>query len=278
MKTYIIAELGINHNGDLKIVKSLIDSAKFAGVDAIKLQKRNIEKVYTKEYLDSYRESPFGSTNKEQKEGLELNKEAYDFIDDYCTEKGLKWLASAWDLESLEFLQQYNCPQNKIASAMLGHKGFVRTIAKKKKTTIISTGMSTLQEIDEVVGIFRQEKCNFILMHCNSQYPMPDKFANLKCIEMLKQRYNCQVGYSGHSPGIIDAPIAVALGASVIEKHITLDRAMYGSDQSSSIEPMGFYRMVQYIQCVEDMLGTGQKIITPGEEKVRAKLRRIKDY
>lgn len=277
-KIFVIAEAGINHNGDLEIVKKMIDIAKFAGCDAVKFQKRDILKVYTQEYLDSYRESPFGSTNKELKSAIELNKEQYDFIDTYCKEKNIFWFASPWDIKSFNFLKSYNCPQQKLASALINHEELVNLIAQEGKHTFISTGMSTLDEIDKVVNTFRKYRCSFTLLHCCSTYPMNNREANLLMIPELKKRYNVEVGYSGHSAGIIDAVLAVALGATVIEKHITLDRSMYGSDQSASLEPQGLYKMVEYIRAAEQMLGSNIKTISKGEQEVRAKLMRTKDY
>ena len=237
MNIFLIAEIGINHNGDMNIVKQLIDSAAEAGFDAVKFQKRNIEKVYTKEFLDSPRESPWGTTQRDQKLGLELDRKEYQEINRYCKEKQIKWSASSWDLESQEFIASFNVEFNKLASPMLGNKPLVKKIAMERKKTFISTGMSTLEEIDEVVDIFKKNKCPFEIMHCNSTYPMPENEANLGCIQTLKKRYNCEVGYSGHESSLLKVCItAVSLGATSIERHITLDRTMYGSDQAASIE------------------------------------------
>lgn len=273
----IIGEIGINHNGDIDIAKKLIDMAVFAKIDAVKFQKRNIDKVYTQEYLNSQRESPWGTTQREQKEGLEFSKEEYNQINRYCAEREIDWFASAWDLDSVRFLEQYNLKYNKIASPMLTHKKLLEAVARQKKYTFISTGMSTMQEISEAVSLFKSFNCSFELMHCNSQYPMPDKDANLKCIPILKKQFDCKVGYSDHSPGIMPSVIAVVLGATSIEKHITLDRSMYGSDQASSVELMGLYKLVDYIRLTEVVLGDGVKKVTEGEEKIKAKLRRVND-
>lgn len=277
-KTFIIAELGINHNGSVMIAKQLIDGAKEAGADAVKFQKRNLDKVYSKAELDSHRESPWGNTNREQKAGREFGKVEYDEIDAYCKEVGIKWFASPWDLDSIEFLKQYNLEYNKIASAMLTHKELVHAIADQKKYTFISTGMSTLDEIQWVVDCFIHHGCPYELMHCNSQYPMQDKDANLLCIQTLQEEFYCKVGYSGHEVGLITSVAAVALGATSIERHITLDRSMYGSDQAASIELGGFKRLVEYIRTVELALGDDVKKITEAEEKCKAKLRRNNDY
>lgn len=272
-KVFIIAEIGINHNGDIEIAKQLIDGATTAGCDAVKFQKRTIDLVYSKKYLKSYRESPWGTTQKEQKEGLEFGKVEYDEIDCYCREKGIEWLASVWDIESQKFLRQYDLKYNKIASAMLINKELLTEVAKEGKYTYISTGMSTLEEIDEAIEIFREYKCPFEIMHCNSTYPMKNEDANLKMIYTLKERYGCNVGYSGHEVGRIVSTSAVAIGATSIERHITLDRTMYGSDQAASIEIADLSRLVTDIRTIEKALGTGKKILSEDEAKVRKKLR-----
>lgn len=272
-KVFVIAEIGINHNGDIKIAKQLIDGATTAGCDAVKFQKRTIDLVYSKEYLKSYRESPWGTTQKEQKEGLEFGKVEYDEIDCYCREKEIEWFASAWDIESQKFLQQYALKYNKIASAMLINKELLIEVAKEGKYTYISTGMSTLEEIDQAVEIFRKYGCPFELMHCNSAYPMKNEDANLKMIITLKERYGCKVGYSGHEVGRIVSTSAVAVGATSIERHITLDRTMYGSDQAASIEIADLSRLVKDILTIEKALGAGKKILSEDEAKVRKKLR-----
>lgn len=275
MSVIIIAEIGINHNGDVSIAKKLIDGAVFAGADAIKFQKRTIEKVYSKEELDKYRESPWGTTNRDQKLGLEFGKKEYNEIDRYCKEKGIAWFASAWDTESQEFLRSYDLKYNKIASAILTHKKLIEMVAEEKKYTFISTGMSSMEEISKVVEIFRGADCPFELMHCNSTYPMKDEEANLKMIPVLREKFNCKVGYSGHEVGLITSCAAVSLGATSIERHITLDRAMYGSDQAASVEILGFYRLVRYIRTVENALGNGEKSISPKEVEIKKKLRTV---
>ena len=274
MNIFLIAEIGINHNGDLNIVKKLIDSAAAAGFDAVKFQKRSIEKVYKKDFLDSFRESPWGKTQRAQKDGLEFDKKEYEEIDNYCKTKSIKWSASAWDLESQDFISSFNVDFNKVASPMLGHKPLIKKIASERKKTFISSGMSTLEELDEVVKIFKTEKCPFEIMHCNSTYPMPENEANLMCIETLKKRYNCNVGYSGHESTLLKVCItAVALGATSIERHITLDRAMYGSDQSASIEVGSLRSFVESIRMIPLIKGDGIKKLTTKEEAVRKKLR-----
>ena len=276
MSIFIIAEIGINHNGDMAIAKQLIDAASDAGFDAVKFQKRTIDKVYTKEFLDAPRESPWGTTQRDQKEGLEFSANDYKLIDSYCKEKRIQWSASAWDIEAQLFLQQFDCTFNKVASPLLGHIPLLKLIASEKKRTFISTGMSTLEEIDEVVKIFKDANCPFELMHCNSTYPMKDEDANLRCIPMLKERYGCKVGYSGHESSLIKVcTSAVALGATSLERHITLNRAMYGSDQAASIEINALRNFAESVRAIPDVLGSGEKILTDAERKVREKLRII---
>ena len=274
MSIFLIAEIGINHNGDISIAKQLIDSASDAGFDAVKFQKRTVDKVYTKEFLESPRESPWGTTQRDQKQGLEFSASEYKEIDFYCKERRIQWSASAWDIDAQQFLQQFNCTFNKVASPMLGHIPLLKLIAAEKKRTFISTGMSTLEEIDEVVNIFRDANCPFELMHCNSTYPMQEQDANLLCIPMLKKRYGCDVGYSGHESSLIKVcTTAVAIGATSLERHITLDRAMYGSDQAASIEINALRNFVESVRAIPYILGSGKKVLTEAEKKVREKLR-----
>ena len=274
MNLYLIAEIGINHNGSLDIAKQLIDAAANAGFDAVKFQKRTIDKVYTKEFLDSLRESLWGTTQREQKMGLEFGREQYQEIDRYCKEKGIAWSASAWDADAQFFIRDFDVPFNKIASPMLGHKPLLREISAEGKKTFISTGMATLDEIDAVVNQFRQANCPIELMHCNSTYPMKEEDANLLCIPMLKARYGCDVGYSGHESSLIKVCVtAVALGATSLERHITLDRAMYGSDQAVSIETNALHNFVETMRKVPLLMGDGKKEITSAELAVRKKLR-----
>lgn len=274
MSLFLIAEIGINHNGDLSIAKKLISSAAEAGFDAVKFQKRTIDKVYTQEFLEAPRESPWGTTQRAQKEGLEFTAQEYKEIDKYCREKGLKWTASAWDIDAQIFLQQFNCAFNKVASPMLGHIPLLKLIASEGKKTFISTGMSTLEELDTVVKIFKDANCPFELMHCNSTYPMKEEDANLLCIPMLKNRYGVNVGYSGHESSLIKVcTSAVALGATSLERHITLDRAMYGSDQAASIETHALLNFVRTVRAIPGILGTGEKNLSEAELKTREKLR-----
>lgn len=274
----VIAEVGINHSGSLDTAKKLISEAKNAGADCVKFQKRSLEKVYSKEELDKLRESPWGTTNRQQKEGLEFNADEYKEIDEYCKKVGIIWFASAWDLESQRFLQQYDCKYNKVASAMLGHIEFLKLVASEKKHTFISTGMHTVEEIQKVYNIFTDASCPFTLMHCNSQYPSPIENTNLKCIWTLQKEFNCAVGFSSHYVGIMASVMSVAFDVTAIEAHITLDRSMYGSDQAASLEPQEFRQMVEYIRTAEKLLGDGQKIVYSGELPIKQKLARTKDY
>ena len=271
---FFTAEIGINHNGDLEVAKKLIDVAVEAGCDAVKFQKRTIEKVYSKDVLDTPRESPWGKTTKEQKLGLEFGKAEYDIIDQYCKEKNIEWYASSWDVDSQLFLQNYNLKHNKVASAMLTNHKLLEVIAKERKPTFISTGMSTIDEIRDAVRIFKKYDCTFSLQHSNSSYPMKEEEANLNCITTLQKEFECDVGYSGHeTTGYLICICAVILGAKSIERHITLDRSMYGSDQAASLEPVGLKRVVNDIRRIETILGDGEKRVWPSEIPVMKKLR-----
>jgi len=273
MSIFIIAEIGINHNGDVEIAKQLIDVAKDAGADAVKFQKRTIDLVYTKEMLDSPRESPWGTTQRAQKEGLEFGKKEYNDIDTYCKEKGIEWFASAWDLESKKFLRQYNCKYNKIASAMIVYEDLLKEVASEKKHTFISTGMTEVKQIDRAVEIFKNAGCPFELMHCVSTYPMDDVDANLNRIKTLRDHYKCNVGYSGHEVGLAVSYGAAALGITSLERHITLDRAMYGSDQAASVEPAGFRQLIGAVRKIEKAMGDGNMTMNSKEIPIAKKLR-----
>lgn len=275
MAVFIIAEIGINHNGDLDITKKLIDVAVLAGADAVKFQKRDIDLVYSKEELDKSREHPWGTTNRELKERLEFGEKEYGEIDAYCKSKGIEWFASAWDPKSQLFLRKFNCRYNKVASAMLTDLELLKMITEEKKHTFISTGMSTLEEIDRAVDVFKKAGCSFELMHCNSTYPMQDEDANLRCIQTLKERYKCNVGYSGHEVGLAVSYAAAALDISSLERHITLNRSMFGSDQSASVEPSGFMQLCNAIRKIEKALGDGVKKIYDAEIPIKKKLRRV---
>ena len=274
--TFITAELGINHNGDIDIAKKLIDTAKLAGCDAVKFQKRTVEKVYSKEVLDSPRNSPWGTTTREQKNGIEFSKNEYDIIDKYCKNNHIEWYASAWDVESLEFLKQYELKYNKVASAMLTNMELINKIAQEKKHTFVSTGMSNIDQIKTAVNIFKKNECPFELQHSNSSYPMKIEEANLNCIKTLQNEFECNVGYSGHeSLGYLICVAAVILGATSIERHISLDRSMYGSDQPASLEPAGLQRLVRDIRNIDLIMGDGEKIIWDSEIPVMKKLRNM---
>ena len=272
MKIFITGEIGINHNGDLEVAKKLIDGAKAAGADAVKFQKRTIDLVYTQKMLDGPRESPWGTTQREQKEGLEFGLDEYQKINKYCKEKGIEWFASAWDLESQKFLQQFDCNYNKVASAMLTNIPQLEAIAEEKRHTFISTGMHTLEEIGVVVGLFNKRNCPFELMHCCSTYPLDVEDANLKMIKTLRNEFGCDVGYSGHEVGLAVSVGAAAMGITSLERHITLDRSMYGSDQASSVELGGFERLVAYVRVIEKAMGDGVKKVTEKEKSIREKL------
>jgi N-acetylneuraminate synthase len=272
-KVLIIAEIGINHNGDIGIAKQLIDMAKNADCDAVKFQKRTINIVYTKEFLDSPRESPWGNTQRAQKEGLEFGKAQYDEIDAYCRHVGIDWFASAWDIPSQHFLRQYNLKYNKIASAMITNVDLLHAVAEEKRVTFISTGMSSYNEIDIAVDIFRKQNCPFILMHTVSEYPAAESTLCLRVMHELRKRYQCPLGYSGHEPSVSPSVIATVLGAVAIERHVTLDRAMYGSDQAASLEKTGLELLVGQIRKIPEVLGDGIKRISSAEYKNAEKLR-----
>ena len=273
MSIFIIAEIGINHNGEIGICKDLIDVAVEAGCDAVKFQKRTIDLVYTHEFLDSPRDSIWGNTQRDQKNGLEFSKKEYDEIDIYCKNKNISWFASAWDIESQKFLRQYNCKFNKIASAMIVYNDLLHEVASERKHTFISTGMSTYEDIDRAVKIFNDHNCPFELMHTVSTYPMKDEDANLKTINTLREKYGCNVGYSGHEVGLAVSYAAAAMGITSLERHITLDRAMYGSDQSASIEPNGLRMLVGAVRKIEKAIGDGVKKVIADEVPIAEKLR-----
>ena len=257
----------------MDICKQLIDVAKNSGCDAIKLQKRDIEIVYDKEFLNSFRDSPWGKTQKDQKMGLEFAFKEYQEIDQYCNEKQIEWFASAWDLKSQEFLSKFNLRYNKIASAMITYIDLLEKVAQEGRHTFISTGMSTYEDIDRAVKIFREKNCSFELMHTVSTYPMSDADANLNMIDTLRKRYNCDIGYSGHEVGLAISYAAAAKGITSLERHITLDRAMYGSDQPASIEPQGLSKLVSAVRIIEKALGNGEKTIIEKEIPIAKKLR-----
>lgn len=274
-KIAIISEIGINHNGDVSIAKDMIKESKLCGADLVKFQKRDINLVYSKEMLASKRESPWGTTFRQQKEGLEFGEKDYEEIDNYCKSLDIDWFASAWDLNSLEFLKKFKSKFNKIASAMIIDHNFLNEVAKENKHTFISTGMSDFKIIEKAVEIFRKHDCSFELMHCISTYPFEDTKANLNMIKVLKQKFNCNVGYSGHEKGGLAISYAAAsLGISSLERHFTLDRTMYGSDQAASITPPTFKELVGGVRKIELALtGSNEKKILEEEIEVAKKLR-----
>jgi N-acetylneuraminate synthase len=273
MSIKIIAEIGINHNGDMEICKELIDVAADSGADCVKFQKRDINEVYTQEFLDSPRESPWGSTQRDQKLGLEFSSDEYQEIASYCKTKKLNWFASAWDLNSQEFLRQFDTKYNKVSSAMIVHKAFLKEIAAERKHTFISTGMTKYDDIKTAVNIFREVDCPFELMHTISTYPMKDENANLNMIKTLRERFDCNVGYSGHEVGLAISYAAAAMGITSLERHITINRSMYGSDQSASVEPAGFRQLVGAVRKIEKAMGDGIKRVIEDEIPIAKNLR-----
>ncbi len=271
MKTKLVAEIGINHNGDLNIAKQLIDVAKLGGCQYVKFQKRTVEDVYTKEELDKYRESPWGTTNREQKNGLEFTKEDYDEIDRYCKEKGIQWFASPWDVKSVDFLAQYDMPFIKVASAMLTNEPMLKAIKNTDIPVIIATGMSSEFEVDRAAKFFGSQMA--YILSCTSTYPTKPEDMNMNRIKTLRNRYADKVGFSNHSSGISFILMSYVLGAEMIEYHITLDRSMYGSDQSASIEPTGVLKIKDYIETYEKSWGDGKIECLENEKPIRDKLR-----
>ena len=276
-KAYIIAEIGINHNGDINIAKKLIDIAKVADCDVVKFQKRNPDVCVPEHQKSIMRDTPWGRmTYLDYKYKVEFNKEQYDEIDSYCKDKDIKWSASPWDLDSLEFLNQYDVPFIKIPSALLTDLELIKKSTQTGKKIIISTGMSTLEEVDAAVNTILQTrtKAEFAVLHCNSSYPAPNNDLNLNCIKTLQQRYNCEVGYSGHEFGLTTTIASICLGATIIERHITLDRTMWGTDQMCSVEPQGLIKLVRGIKELHNALGDGKKVVTETEKPIRDKLRK----
>lgn len=271
---FVVAEIGINHNGDVELAKKLIDASILAGCDAVKFQKRTVDVVYTAEELARPRENPFGATNGDLKRGLEFGKAEYDEIDRYCREKGILWYVSCWDEGAVDFIEEnYDMPCYKIASASITDDNLLRHHLKTGKPIIISTGMSTLEQIDHAVEVLGKD--NLVILHCTSTYPSKLSELNLRGIKTLEDRYGVPIGYSGHEVGLATSLAAATLGACMIERHITLDRAMWGSDQAASIEPHGFSRLVKDIRAVEEAMGDGVKVVYDSEKPIIEKLRRI---
>lgn len=270
---YVAAEIGINHNGDLDLVRKLVSAAALAGCDAVKFQKRTIDIVYSEEELERPRESPFGTTNGDLKRGLELGVEEYGAVDDYCAIHGMPWYASCWDEASVELIERFDPPCYKIASACLTDDGLLRRHRETGKPLVLSTGMSTIEEIDHAVEVLGTG--DLIILHATSTYPSAIDELNLRAIAVLENRYGVPIGYSGHEVGLAPSLAAVVLGACMVERHITLDRAMWGSDQAASVEPQGIARLVRDIRAVEKALGDGIKRVYDSELPVLEKLRRI---
>ena len=270
---FVIAEIGINHNGEAQIARKLIDVASLAGCEAVKFQKRTIDVVYTPEELAKPRETPFGETNGDLKRGLEFGQSEYQQIDEYCRNKPIAWTASCWDEASVDFIDQFNPPFYKIASASLTDDALLRHTRAKGKPIVLSTGMSTLDQIDHAVEVLGTE--NLVLLHCCSTYPAQYAELNLRVIPTFRERYGVPIGYSGHETGIASSVAAAALGACVVERHVTMDRSLWGSDHAASLEPNGIMRVVRDIRLVEMALGDGVKSVVPSEIPIMKKLRRV---
>jgi N-acetylneuraminate synthase len=272
--TKIIAEIGINHNGDISMAKKLISMAKNCGCDYVKFQKRNPDICVPENQKKQMRETPWGYISYlDYKKKIEFSKDDYKIIDDYCKEQKIEWFASVWDLDSLKFIEQFNVSSHKIASALVTNLELLKEVAKCKKYTFISTGMCELEDIDKAVDIFKKANCEFELMHSVSTYPADEKDLNLSLINFYKKRYNCNVGYSGHEAGISPSVIAAALGASSIERHITLSRSLFGTDQSASVERRGLTELVTVIRKIPIVLGVPQKKMLDAEKPIAKKMR-----
>jgi N-acetylneuraminate synthase len=272
-KTYIIAEIGINHNGDLNIAKQLIDIAKVAGCDSVKFQKRNPDVCVPEHQKSVMRDTPWGRMSYlEYKYKVEFGKREYDEIDRYCRECGIEWSASPWDIDSLHFLLNYELPYIKIPSALLTDDKLLKASASTGKKIILSTGMSSMEEVERAVEIVKD--CDYSLLHCNSTYPAPIDELNLNCIKTLKEKFNCEVGYSGHEYGLSTTISSICLGASILERHITLDRSMWGTDQMCSVESHGLIKLVKGVRELERSLGDGVKTVTESEKIIKDKLRK----
>ena len=272
--TFVIAELGTNHMGKIEIAKKIIDVAVNAGCDAVKLQKKNVEKIYTKEFLNSPLESPWGATQREMRLQREFSDNEFKRIDAFCKKKRIPWFVSCWDVESQKQMRKFKTKYNKIASAMLVHDKLLEAVAQEKKHTFIATGMSTLNDIEKAVKIFRKHKCSFELMHSHSTYPMPPEEANLKLIPFLAKKFRCKVGYSGHESAATNISIpAILLGATSIERHVTIDRAAFGHDQAASLEPKGLFQLIRDVRIIDKIMGDGKKRVWKSELNNKKKLR-----
>lgn len=270
---FFIAEIGINHNGDLGVAKKLIDISVQAGCNAVKFQKRSVDVVYTEEELRTPRASVFGDTNGDLKRGLEFGRDEYEEIDAYCRDRDILWFASCWDEASLDFMESFSPPAYKIASATLTDDNLLQAHKETGRPVILSTGMSTLEQIDHAVGILGTEQ--LVLLHCTSTYPAQIEEINLAAMAVLRERHAVPVGYSGHETGLATTLAAAALGASVIERHITLDRSLWGSDQAASVEPTGLNRLLRDIRSIENAIGDGRKVVYDSEKPIIQKLRRV---
>lgn len=270
---FVLAEIGINHNGDVKVAKKLIDVAVFAGCEAVKFQKRTVDVVYTPAELAKPRESPFGETNGDLKRGLEFGLPEYEEIDAYCRSKGIAWTASCWDEGSVDFIDQFDPPFYKIASASLTDDALLRHTRAKGKPIVLSTGMSTIEQLDHAVEVLG--KADLVLLHTCSTYPAQYPELNLRVIPVLRERYGIPIGYSGHETGIASSVAAAVLGACIVERHVTLDRSLWGSDHAASLEPNGIIRVIRDIRLVEQALGDGVKAVVPSEIPIMQKLRRV---
>ncbi|HSL45218.1 MAG TPA: N-acetylneuraminate synthase family protein [Anaerolineales bacterium] len=272
---YVIAEIGINHNGDLGIAKQMIDAAVHAGVDAVKFQKRTPEIATPRDQQTQMRETPWGYiTYLDYRYRVEFSEEQYCEIEAYCKEKGITWLVSVWDQPSVEFMEKFDTPAYKIPSASLTDYGLIRKARVTGKPLVLSTGMSTMEQIRKAVEIAGGE--NLVLMHCTSTYPCEPEELNLKMVETLRREFpNTPVGYSGHEVGLVPTAVAVALGACMVERHLTLNRAMWGTDQAASVEPWGFETLVKYIRVTERSVGDGVKKVYESEQPSLKKLRRV---
>ncbi|MBR1977153.1 N-acetylneuraminate synthase family protein [bacterium] len=271
---YIVGEIGINHNGDIELAKRLMQIAKECGCDAVKFQKRTVEEVYSKEELARERHSPFGKTNGDLKRGLEFGLKEYKIIDKHAKKLGLDWFASCWDKKSVDFINQFNPPAYKIASACLTDDELLKYTKSKGKPIILSTGMSTMEEIEHAVSILGEE--NLILCQCTATYPTELNEVNLKVIKTFKDKFSCPIGYSGHEKGYIPSVLSVVYGAMFVERHITLDRTLWGSDQAASLEPEGLRRMIRDIKNITIAIGDGKKVVYESEKPIIAKLRKVK--
>ena len=271
---FITGEIGTNHCGSIAIAKKIIDVAVEAGCDAVKFQKKDVNKIYTVKFLDTHLESPWGNTQRDMRLHREFSIEDFKKIDMYCKKRKIPWFVSCWDVGSQIEMRKFNTKYNKVASAMLLHKNLLEVIAEEKKYTFISTGMTDLKNISKAIRIFKKHDCPFELMHSHSSYPMPLNEANLNMIPQLRKKFKCDVGYSGHEKtASVVCLCAVMLGATSIERHITLDRSMYGSDQSASLEKPGLERLVRDIHRTDLILGDGIKRIWDSEKPVMKKLR-----